>query len=62
MRTIKKAIKNSSPQLLQSKSYFKILDFLYFSKNTNKPITSQLVKEVLKELHIFKDVKFSSKP
>ena len=71
MRTIKKAIKNSkkinkdfikSPQLLQSKSYLKILGLLYFSENTNESITSQLVEEVLKELHIFKDVKFSSKP
>ena len=71
MRTIEKAIKNSkkinkdfikSPQLLQSKSYLKILGLLYFSENTNESITSQLVEEVLKELHIFKDVKFSSKP
>jgi len=71
MRTIKTAIKNSkkinkdfveSPHLPQSKSYFKILELPYFVKNVNEPITSQIVKEVLKESHIFKDIEFSSKP
>jgi len=71
IRTIEKAIKNSkkinkdfvkSSCLSQSKSYLKILGLSYFVKNTNEPITSQIVKEVLKESHIFKDIKFSSKP
>jgi len=71
MRTIETAIKNSekinkdfvkSPHLPQSKSYLKILGLLYFVKNMNEPITSQIVKEVLKESHIFKDIEFSSKP
>ena len=71
MRTIEKAIKNSkkinkdfikSSWLLQSKSYLKILGLPYLFKNTNEPITSQLVEKVLKELYIFKDIKFSSKP
>jgi len=71
MRTIEKTIKNrkkinknfvESSCLPQSKSYFKILELHYFAKNTNKPITSQIVKEVFKESHIFKDIKFFSKP
>ena len=70
MRTIEKAIKNSkkinkdsveSPHLPQSKSYLKILKLPYFAKNMNESITSQIVKEVLKESHIFKDIKFSLK-
>ena len=71
IRTIVIAIKNSekinknfvkSPYLPQSKSYLKILGLLYFVKNMNEPITSQIVEEVLKKSHIFKDIKFSSKP
>ena len=71
MRTIETAIKNSekinknfvkSPHLSQSKSYLKILGLFYFAKNMNEPITSQIVKEVLKKSHIFKDIEFSSKP
>jgi len=67
MKIIKKAIKNSekinkdfikSSQLPQQKSYLKILGLSYFSGNTNKSITSQLVEKVLKESHIFKDVEF----
>jgi len=71
IRTFEKIIKNSekinkdfvkSPCLHQSKSYLKILGLPYFAKNMNKLITSQIVKEVLKKSHIFKDIKFSSKP
>ena len=71
MRTIEKAIKNDkkinkdsvkSPCLPQSKSYLKILELPYFVKNMNEPITSQIVKEVLKKSHIFENIKFSLKP
>ena len=71
MRTIEKAIKNSekinkdsveSSCLPQSKSYLKILELSYFAKNMNEPVISQIVEEVLKKSHIFKDIKFSSKP
>jgi len=71
MRTIEKAIKNSkkinkdivkSPCLPQSKSYLKILELPYFAKNMNELITSQIVKEVLKKSHIFKDIEFYLKP
>ena len=71
IRTIENAIKNSnkinknsvkSSFLLQSKSFLKILGLLYFSKNTNEPIMSQIIEEVLKGIHIFKDIEFASKP
>jgi len=71
MRTIEKAIKNSkkinkdsvkSSYLSQSKFYLRILGLPYFVKNMNEPITSQIVKEVLKKSYIFKDIKFSLKP
>ena len=71
IKTIKTAIKNSqkinkdfveSSCLPQSKSYLKILGLSYFAKNMNELITSQMVKEVLKKSHIFKDIEFSSKP
>ena len=71
IRTIEKAIKNSkkinkdivkSPCLPQSKSYLKILELPYFAKNMNELITSQIVKEVLKKSHIFKDIEFYLKP
>ena len=71
IKTIKTAIKNSqkinkdfveSPYLLQSKSYLMILGLSYFAKNMNELITSEIVEEVLKKSHIFKDIKFSSKP
>ena len=70
IRIIEKAIKNSkkinnnsveSSRLPKSKSYLKILRLSYFSKNTNKLITFQIVKEVLKKSYIFKDIEFSSK-
>jgi len=70
MKTIEKAIKNSkkidknsvkSPHLPQSKSYLKILELLYFAKNMNEPIISQIAEKVLKKSYIFKDIKFSLK-
>ena len=51
----------NSPQLLQSKLFLKILSLLYFSENTNHRITSELVKRVIKELHIFNDITLASK-
>ena len=71
IKTIKTAINNSqkinkdfveSSYLPQSKSYLKILGLSYFAKNMNELITSQIVEEVLKKSHIFKDIEFSSKP
>ena len=71
IRTIENTIKYSdkinknlvkSPCLLQLKSYLKVLELLYFTKNTNKLIMSQIIKDVLKGMYIFKDVEFVSKP
>jgi len=45
-----------------SKSYLKILSLPYILENTNLLITSELVKEVIKETHIFNDIILTSKP
>jgi len=71
LSTIKKYIKNvdiidsvniMSPQLSQSKSYLKILDISYFIENTNVPITSSIVENIIKTTHIFNDICLTSKP
>jgi len=71
INTIKKILKEAKnvnqdlikrPYLPQSKSYLKILDFYYYSENTNNPITSELVKGVIKESYIFNDIILVSKP
>jgi len=46
----------NSSYLPKSKSYLKILNLLYTLNNTNLPITSEIIKEVIKESHIFNDV------
>ena len=51
-----------SPCLLQLKLYLKILGLLYYVKNTNNLITSELVEEVIKESHIFNNIILASKP
>ena len=67
---IKKALKESeninqnfieSSHLLKFKSYLKILGFPYYIKNTNDLITSELVKEVIKESYIFNNITLTSK-
>jgi len=45
-----------SPHLLQSKSYLKILGLPYYLKNTNNPITSELVEGVIKKSYIFNNI------
>jgi len=45
-----------SPRLLQSKSYFKILDILYFLENTNLPVMSDIIERVIKSIHIFNNM------
>ena len=42
-----------SPRLLQLKSYLKILSVPYFIEDTNLPITSNIIKRVIKSIHIF---------
>jgi len=50
-----------SSHLLQSKLYLKILDLPYYLENTNNSITSELVKEMIKNFHIFNDITPTSK-
>jgi len=45
-----------SPQLLQSKSYLKIVSIPYLSKTTHSHITSEEIENVLKNTHIFNNV------
>jgi len=70
MSIIKKVLKEAenvnqnlikSSCLLQSKLYLKILDLLYYLESTNNPITFELVKEVIKESHIFNDITLTSR-
>ena len=71
LNTIENYIKNSNvidlnkvmfSRLLYFKSYLKILGILYFTKDTNVPITLDVVKKVLQSTHIFNDVIFTSQP
>ena len=47
--------------LSKLKLYLKILGLSYILENTNLLITSELVKEVIKEIHLFNDVILTSK-
>ena len=51
-----------SPKLPQSKLYLKIISVPYLSKNSNTYITSNNIKRILKNNHIFNDVILASKP
>jgi len=42
--------------LCKSKSYLKITGLSYYVKTTNTSVTPSLVKEVLKNTHIFNDI------
>jgi len=45
-----------SSRLAQFKSYFKILDILYFVKDTNLPITPNTIESVIKSTYIFNNI------
>ena len=49
-------------QLLQSKSYLKILELPYMIENTNTPIDVGAVKNIIKSTHIFNNIKVAFKP
>ena len=49
------------PRLPQSKSYIKILCISYLIKDTNVPITTNIVEKVLQFTHIFNDIVLASK-
>ena len=45
-----------SPRLLQSKSYLKILDILYYIEDTNLLITINIVKRIIQITYIFNNI------
>jgi len=45
-----------TPQLLQSKSYFKIVGILFSNKQLNICILSENIEKILKNNHIFNDI------
>ena len=49
-----------SYRLPQPKSYLKILGILYFVENTKLPISSNAMKSILKAIHIYNNITFSS--
>ena len=46
--------------LSQSKLYLKILEVLYFLENINLSITSDIIKEIIKDTHIFNNIVLAS--
>ena len=48
--------------LPQSKSYIKILGLPYLLENTNTPMDSEVIENIIKTTHIFNDIKVASKP
>ena len=50
------------PQSPQSKSYLKILDILYIIEDTNTPVSSKIVEQILQFTYIFNNVILVSKP
>ena len=45
-----------TPRLSQSKFYFKIIGIPYLQENTNTPIMSSVIKDIIKKNHIFNNV------
>ena len=49
------------PRLPQSKSYLKIISIPFFLEDTNTPISSDIVKKIIKKNHIFNDIILASR-
>ena len=71
LQTIKRYIKNVNnieaegvnvPWLSQSKSYLKITGISYLRKDTNAPITLDVVKNIIKKNHIFNNIVLALRP
>ena len=71
LQTIENYIKNVNqieaegvdvPWLPQSKSYLKITGIPYLRENTNMPITSDVVEDIIRKNHIFNNVTLASRP
>jgi len=52
----------TSPCLPKSKSYLKILGLLYIVEKNNLSVTSELIKEVIKESYIFNNIILTLRP
>ena len=55
-------LNNISPRLPQSKSYLKILGIPYFLEDTNLSVMLDIIKRVIKCIHIFNDIVLASYP
>ena len=66
LKVIENYIKNVdeviSPRLFQSKSYLKILGISYYIKDTNLPITLDIIEKIIQATYIFNDVVLISQP
>jgi len=71
LQEIEKYVKNSLisdadqvslPRLLQSKFYLKIVGIPYISEKANSRISSDDIKNILKNNHLFNDIILVSKP
>ena len=51
-----------SPRLPQSKSYLKIIGIPYLQENSESPLNSSVVEEIIKKNHIFNNIVLASKP
>lgn len=49
------------PRLPQSKSYLKIISIPFFLEDTNTPISSNVVKKIIKKNHILNDIILASR-
>jgi len=65
LKVIKKYLKNNneinsdsikSPYLLMSKSYLKIIGLPYILEQTNSSVTPDIIKSIIKEMHIFNNI------
>jgi len=66
LKVIENYIKNVdeviSPRLFQSKSYLKILGISYYIKDTNLPITLDIIEKIIQATYFFNDVVLISQP
>jgi len=51
-----------APRLPQSKLYLKILGIPYLLKNSNTPISADVVNKIIKDNHIFNNIVIVSRP
>ena len=50
------------PRLSQFKSYLKIIGIPFLQENTNIPINSSIIEDIIKKNHIFNNIMLASKP